>query len=302
MNHPLLEDVRSDLGVESAYDECARVARREARNFYFAFLPLRKARRRALYAVYSFARLADDLADTGADEEGGRSLQERLDALDRLEERLDVSLSGAPRGAVFTALVDAIQRYRIPVKALRDLLTGVRQDQHIRRFETYEELCVYCYHVAGTIGLICAAVFDARGQEAEEYAEAQGLGMQLVNIMRDVQEDLTMDRIYIPRDLRDRYEVTEQGMRAGDPGAGWEPMMEDLAARARQALREGSLMLPLAARDARICPALLRELYEAILDNIERAGFDVFHHDPDLSLPRKILLMLSAWWRFRVLP
>ncbi|MFO7768626.1 MAG: phytoene/squalene synthase family protein [bacterium] len=297
MTHPLLEDEREGLDVEASYAECARVARREARNFYFAFLPLRKERRRALYAVYSFARLADDLAD--AEQE---PLEGRLEALGRLEGRLEAAVAGRPRGAVFTALADAVEQFRIPVRALEDLMTGVRRDQRIRRFETYEELCVYCYHVAGTVGLICAAVFDARGPEAEEYAEAQGLGMQLVNIMRDVQEDLLMDRIYLPKDLREQYGVTEEGLRSGRPGPGWEPMMAELAGRAREALHTGGLMLPLAARDARICPALLRELYEAILDNIEEADFDVFSRDPDLSLSRKVSLMLSAWWRYRVLP
>lgn len=296
MTHPRLAD-RRHLPIDRAYAECARIARREARNFYYAFLPLRRARRHALYAVYAFARLADDLAD-----DEGRSLPERSAALEELEVRLDRTLSGEPSGAVFVALEDAVRKYDIPPRALRDLLTGVRRDQSVTRFATWEDLCDYCYHVAGTIGLVCAAVFGASGEEAERFAVAQGQGMQLVNIMRDVEEDLAFGRIYLPQDLLDQYGVTEEALRQGRTDGAFIALMTDLAGRARNALEEGGRLLPLVAPDARICPALLRELYEAILVRIEASGFDVFNTDPDLGFYHKVRLMTSAWWRFRIKP
>lgn len=295
MNHPLLADRREDLPVDEAYRVCARVARTEARNFYYAFLPLRPHRRRALYAVYSFARLADDLAD-----EPDRPLPERMARLDELEERLTDTLDGRPAGAVFIALADAVRRFGIPGHALHELLTGMRQDQSVRRFATFEDLREYCYLAAGTMGLACAAIFEARGDQAPDYAVAQGLGMQLVNIMRDVREDAEAGRIYLPRDLMEAHGVTEEDIRAGRGGAGWSDLMEDLARRARLALEDGARLLPLAARDARICPALLADLYGTLLERIEADDWDVFERPVELSLSTKLRLLLGALWRYRI--
>jgi phytoene synthase len=295
VTHPLLEDRRTGLTVESAYLECARIARREARNFYFAFLPLRRERRRALYAVYSFARLADDLADADRFEPA-----ERLHHLEQLEERLEESLVGEPRGAVFTGLADAVRRYPIRAHVLRELIAGVGQDLHVQRYATWEDLYGYCYQVAGTVGLICAAVFEAQGPEADRYAVAQGLGMQLVNIMRDVREDAEAGRIYLPEELLLAYDVSEEGILKGEPGSGWLPLMQDVGRRARESLVEGSELLPLVAVDARICPALLRDLYERVLDTIEARQYDVFGNDIDISFLSKSGLLLTAWWKHRM--
>ena len=295
MTHPFLEDLRKGLPVEQAYRECARIAREEARNFYYAFLPLRADRRRALYAVYSFARVADDLAD-----ETGFENEERLTSLERLEARMEESLAGEPAGAVFTGLADAVERFQIPEQALRELLAGVAHDLQVQRYHSWEELTDYCYLVAGTVGIICAAVFEASGPDAGRYAVSQGLGMQLINIMRDVREDAESGRIYIPGTMLEKHGVDEEGIVRGSPGSGWVPLMEELGSRARQALAEGSHLLPLVAADARICPALLRDLYERILDRIETRHYDVFSADLDLSFTAKVGIMLSAWIRHRI--
>ncbi|MFC1500286.1 phytoene/squalene synthase family protein [Candidatus Zixiibacteriota bacterium] len=295
MNHPLLADQRRGLDLEQAYAECAGITRKEARNFYYAFLPLRSDRRLALYALYSFARIADDLAD-----EEGRELSERLAALDHLESRLDEALAGDPGGSVFTALADTIERFTVPVHTLRDLLTGVRQDQSVTRYHSYEELTTYCYHVAGTIGLMCSAVFGNRSEEAAAFAISQGLGMQLINIIRDVRTDADSDRIYIPGQLMAEYGVSEEDVFAGRTGEAWEGMMGALAGRARDALEEGRGLLPLIAPDARICPALMGDLYQKILSRIEGVHFDVFNHVPDLTLMMKLRLLGTAYWQYRI--
>ena len=295
MNHPLLADQRRGLDLEQAYAECAEITRKEARNFYYAFLPLRRDRRLALYALYSFARIADDLAD-----EEGRELDERLAALDHLEARLDEALAGDPGGTVFTALTDSIERFGVPVHTLRDLIRGMRQDQSVTRYHAYEDLRTYCYLVAGTIGLMCAAVCDGRSEEAAVFAIAQGHGMQLINIIRDVRTDAESGRIYIPGELMEEFGISEEDVFAGRTGEAWEGMMKTLAGRARDALDEGRGLLPLIARDARICPALMGDLYRKILDRIEAERFDVFSPLPDLTFTMKLRLLGSAYWRYRL--
>ena len=147
---------------------------------------------------------------------------------------------------------------------------------------------------------MCAAIFEARGEDAERCAVAQGLGMQLVNIMRDVGEDARNGRIYIPADLLSRHGVTEEDIMTGRTGEGWRALMSEIGERAHEALEEGGGILPLSEPDARICPALLRDLYLRILERIERADYEVFQHDMDLSLAGKLLILSRAWWRYRI--
>jgi len=293
--HPLLADTRTDLTPAEAYRTCARLARREARNFYYSFLPLRRPKRRVLYAVYAFARVADDLAD-----DEGLSREERLAGLTALGDRLGEIERGDPRGALFIALADAVTDHNVPLEALRDLLQGMRQDLEVNRYGTWAELEQYCYYAAGTIGLVCAAVFGGGGEEARRYALAQGLGMQYVNIIRDVGTDAALNRIYLPADLLAGYGISEEDILTGRMPAGWVPLMTELTRRARAALAEGAGLLPLIDPDARVCPALLRDIYEGVLARIEAAGFDVFSARHGLSTPAKLRLTLRAFARWRL--
>ena len=293
--HPLLADTRGEVPLAEAYTACARLARHTARNFYYSFLPLRRAKRLVLYAVYSFARVADDLADAE-----GFSESERLSGLDRLEARLDEIERGQPRGALFIALADAVANHAVPIGALRDLLQGMRQDLTVNRYVTWAELEQYCYYAAGTIGLVCAATFGGGSETARRHALAQGLGMQYVNIIRDVGADAALGRIYLPADLLNEYAVREEDILAGHRPAGWIPLMSEVARRARSALEEGAGLLPLIDRDARVCPALLRDLYEGVLDRIEASGFDVLEHRHGLNTLTKLRLMVRAFIRWRL--
>ncbi len=293
--HPLLADTRREVPLPAVYRICARLARREARNFYYSFLPLRRAKRRVLYAVYSFARVADDLADAE-----GYTREERLAGLDDLDRRLDETEHGEPRGALFIALADAIRTHGVPLPALRDLLQGMRQDLQVTRYATLAELERYCYYAAGTIGLVCAAVFGGGGEEARRYALAQGLGMQYVNIIRDVGADAAVDRIYLPAELLRAHDVGEADILAGRRPAGWIPLMSELAGHARAKLEEGAGLLPLIDRDARVCPALLRVLYESVLDRIEASGFDVLSRRHGLGTLAKLRLTVGAVVRWRL--
>ena len=193
-----------NTALDAAYEECQAVTKREARNFYYAFLTLPHPRRRAIYAAYAFSRLADDIAD------GDGAPPQKRSELAALRERLRNAYAGRPEGAILTALADAAATYDIPESLFQDIITGVEMDLEPRRFEDFDELRHYCYHVASVVGLVSIRIFGYRDAPlAQETAVDFGLAMQLTNILRDLREDIERDRVYLPLDEMARFGYTE---------------------------------------------------------------------------------------------
>ncbi|MGH3085464.1 MAG: phytoene/squalene synthase family protein, partial [Gaiellaceae bacterium] len=220
--------------VEAAYGEVERLTRARARNFAYGIMLLPKPKRRAIAAIYAFARVVDDVADDPSLEDGTK--RERLEQLRAGLER------GADTNAMFVALADARRRYPIPGEALHDLIDGGLQDTEQARYATFEDLRGYCRRVAGAVGVACVAVYGADGRvapvrEADEgsgvprgtgwrfppqrsnsaysLAETLGIALQLINIIRDVAEDWTLGRVYVPQDELAEFGVSEADIAAG---------------------------------------------------------------------------------------
>jgi phytoene synthase len=258
--------------AEQAYEQVERVTRERARNFSYGIRLLPKAKRRAIAAIYAFAREVDDIADDPA-----LPAAERKARLDALRE----SLAGEPGdNAMLVALADARGRYPIPAESLNALIDGGLQDTEQVRYADFDELRGYCSRVAGAVGVACTAVY---GADQPQRAEAMGIALQLINIMRDVDEDWSLGRVYIPQDELASFGVSESDIAAGRCTSAWQALMAYQAARARAYLTEGRTLLPYLDRRSAGCVAAFANLYEATLERIEHAGFDVFGGPPRLS-------------------
>jgi phytoene synthase len=266
------------LSVNQAYAEVERITRREARNFAYGIMVLPRPKRRAIAAIYAFARRVDDIAD------GGLSDGEKRLRLEQLHADLDV----APSDAVLVALADARSRYAIPAAALHDLVDGGLQDTEQSRYADFEELLGYCRRVAGAVGVACIAVY---GSQDVDRAQSLGVALQLINIMRDVREDWELGRVYIPQDELASFGVTEDDIAAGRVTDEWRALMTFQAGRARAYLRDGlSLLRSLDTRSA-LCVSTFAGLYRATLERIEAAGYDVFRGPPHLSALTKLRIV-----------
>lgn len=273
--------------VES-YAVCRELARVNGKSFYFASHALPPARRRATYALYAFCRTADDLVDRAQ----GESREQVALSLSRML----VTLSGIYRGEVPTegiwpALADTVQRYRIPEGYLLDLLEGVSMDlAEAPRFATYEELHWYCYKVASVVGLMMCHVFGYRNARALAYAERMGLAMQLTNILRDVAEDLRMNRIYLPAEELAIFGLSEEDLREGNLDGRFQDFMRFQIARARQLYAEAHAGIDLLSPLSRLTAHLMGRVYAGILTAIEDAGYDVFRGRVYLTASDKLRL------------
>ena len=275
--------------LERAYEECRLITRREAKNFYYAFLTLPGQRRRAIYVAYSFCRYCDDSVDA----EG--SNPEKLRRLEELRGKLADCYQGRAAEPVFLGLADVAQRYEIPQEYFQEVLSGVESDLVKTRYRDFEELRQYCYRVASVVGLICLHIFGFQDARAKDYAVDLGLAMQLTNISRDVKEDLDFGRIYLPQDELARFGYSEEELLAETYNDAFVNLMRFQAQRARGYFRSGERLLPYLSPRSRACPAALGLIYGRVLNRIEGANFNVFQGRIGLSTGEKLGLMARAW-------
>jgi phytoene synthase len=268
------------MTVEEAYADVLRVTNETARNFSWGIRVLPGPKRRAVAALYAFAREVDDLAD--------RETPARAEL-----ELWRASIQGLPRSpdgsAILVALRDAMTRYEIPKAALLDLVKGALMDCDRSRYATWEELREYCRCVAGTVGIACAAVYGPTDRErAWPLAETLGLALQQINIMRDIAEDWELGRVYLPADELRRFGVAEEDIAVGRVGPEWRFLMEHQAARAESLLGEGLALLPLLDRRSALCVRSFAGIYRGLLEQMRAREYDVFTERPHLSAVGKV--------------
>lgn len=291
--------------VDQAYDWCRDITRREAKNFYYAFITLPPAKRRAIYAAYAFGRLCDDAVDE--DDPLPRKLELLGDLRRQLEAAFSIgslaplrgssddSASGEDLGPVFQALAHSSATYGIDQELFQDIITGVECDLTATRYRDFEELRTYCYRVASVVGLICIEIFGYTDPRARQYAIDLGLAMQLTNIIRDVEEDLGRGRVYLPQEDFERFGYPEERLFAGEMDDSFRELMRFQVERARSYFRSGLRLLPLLSPRARPCPAVMARIYMRILDRAEEADYNVFDGRPSLSKREKLFVMGRVW-------
>lgn len=278
------------MTVEEAYDRCTEITRAEARNFYFGFILLPRERRRGIHALYAFSRLCDDSVD------GAEGQAEKEAAVAARRRDVDAAYAGAVPAddPVLIALADAIRRFGIPRGPMDALVEGVAMDLDTTRYPDWAALKTYCDRVAGAVGVLSLHVFGFRDPAAVGHAEDLGVAMQVVNIMRDVQEDSLRDRIYLPADEMAAHGVTEADIMADRMTPGMRHLMEAQAARAGEYFASGHMLLPMLDLRARMCVQMLAALYEDILARLAARDFDVTRGRVSLPGRRKLVLMARS--------
>ncbi len=282
-------------GLAQAYAACEAITRSEAANFYYGIRLLPRPRRRAMSAVYAFARRVDDIGD------GELPAAEKLRLLDAEAAALERLRAGELRTGgdpVVLALADAHERFALPADALAELIEGMRMDVRGVTYERFEELVVYCRRVAGTIGRISLAIFGLRedagveSEEAEAVADELGVALQLTNILRDIGEDAERGRVYLPREDLLRFGLVREedrrsaadmlaalAGRSQGAGRGGErerrerrerlaTLMRFEADRARQWFIRGMELAPLLDRRSAACVLAMAGIYRRLLERI----------------------------------
>lgn len=281
------------LSLDAAYEVCRRITASHSRSFYLTSGLLPADTRRAVRAFYAFCRCSDDMVDE-AHVDHGYSLDGWAAAA-----RATTPPDDDP---VLLAWADARQRYAIPQSYVEDLMEGVRMDLTISRYATFEDLWLYCYRVAATVGLVCMHITGFTSEAAVPYAIKAGVALQLTNILRDVGEDATRGRIYLPQEDMARFGYTEDDVRRGVVDDRWRALMEFEIQRAERLYDEGWHGIRFLARDGRFALASALTVYRGILGQIRANGYNTFTRRAYLTLPRKLSLLPAVWWQCQRLP
>jgi phytoene synthase len=277
--------------LRASYRFCGRLAKREARNFYYAFLLLPPARRRSMCALYAFMRHTDDLADEPG--EASRKSQ----ALDAWRTELDDVLAGRPcMWPGLPALADTVAVHAIPHPLLHKVIEGVSMDMAPRDFETFDQLSDYCYHVASVVGLCCIHIWGYRSEsgEAERLAVACGIALQLTNIIRDVREDARNGRIYLPREDLARFSVATDELSATSPSDRVRALLAFEAGRAYSYYDQANGLIPLVDAVGRPVLKTIIGIYRGLLDEIARRDYDVLGERVSISGWRKSAIAVRS--------
>src|ERR1700752_3120567 len=288
-----------------AYSVCKGITRTAAKNFYYAFMVLPRRKREALCAVYAFMRRCDDITD-----DASLSLPERRQKLDTWLDGLHRAQQGEPTDdPILLALTDAQRRYSIPAGLLDELAHGTAMDIDEAeasaqttsapgltiQSKTFEDLPLYCFRFASVVGLVCIHIFGYRDPAAEPLAERCGLAFQLTNIIRDVKEDASMGRLYLPEEDLAKFALSASELLANPDPARFRPLLALQADRAREFYTSGEELIPYVAEDSQPALWVLVTIYRRLLEKIAERQYDVFTAKIALSTSEKLRILAKGF-------
>lgn len=273
---------------KDSWETCARLASQHYENFTVGSLLLPRRVRRHFWSVYAYCRTVDDLGD----EANG----DRLDLLDAWEEELHACFEGRPRHAVTRALLETVETFTLPKEPFQRLIEANRIDQRRHSYRTFAELLEYCSYSANPVGRIVLRLVGCDQPAALEFSDAVCTGLQLANFWQDIVRDLEKGRIYIPREDMERFGFDPILLRTRTCDARFRSLMQFQVNRTLAFFDRGEALIPMIPPRFRIDVALFGMGGRAILDQIERRGYDVLSHRPTVSGAHKAGLLIKAIW------
>jgi phytoene synthase len=266
-----------------------RLTNASATNFYYSFVFLPAEKRRAIEAVYHFARRGDDITD------GNLTSQEAARAITDYRAALDECFAGRGATPEMQALAESITRFKIPRPPFDDLILGLEMDLNGTTYKTFDELSLYCYRVASTIGLISIEIFGYRNPSAREYAMNLGKALQVVNILRDLESDARRGRLYLPQEDLDRFGIRPAEITEGRYSDPFIELMQFECDRARGFFDAARNALASEDRRSMVAAEIMGAIYWRVLGRIRARRYNVFGERVRISRPLKFWTAMSVY-------
>ena len=297
LSNSSMSETKASLNLNNAYEICRKETAKWAKTFYLGTLLLPPVKRKAIWAIYVWCRRTDELMDSP--EAMKRPVHELADRLDTWEERTKAIFAGRIEDELDAVMVDTLKSFPQSIQPYLDMIDGQRMDLNKTRYATFSELELYCYRVAGTVGLMTQGVMGldpaytsapwSKAPDPSEAAIALGIANQLTNILRDVGEDRGRGRIYIPQEDLERFNYSESDLMAGIVNNQWKKLMMFQLKRAREWFAKSEAGVRWLSADARWPVWTSLRLYRGILNAIERHDYDVYTNRAYVSRWTKII-------------
>jgi squalene synthase HpnC len=275
--------------AEDGFRFCEKIARSHYENFPVASRFIPKEMRKYVWAIYAFARIADDYAD-----EPGYTLAERIDNLTQWEQYLNECFIGNPTHRVFVALAETVERFQIPIELFQNLLVAFRSDVTMKRYETYEDVLAYCKNSANPVGRLVLMLFNYRSETMMQLSDNICTALQLTNFWQDVSVDLQKDRVYLPMEDLAEFGYSEQELFDFKFDNRFRNLMAFEVRRTAELFVEGKSLLSMVGKDLSLELKLIWNGGTSILQKIHDQEYDVLKTRPSLSFVDKVGLLFRS--------
>jgi squalene synthase HpnC len=290
MSDPKLHMKVKYRASEEGFQYCEQIARGHYENFPIASRFVPKDMRKHIWAIYAFARIADDYAD-----EPGFTAAERMENLNQWEQNLDDCYNSHPTHRVFAALAETVERFQIPQELFQRLITAFRSDVTVKRYDTFDDVLAYCSNSANPIGRLILLLFNYRSESMLQLSDNICTALQLTNFWQDISVDIQKDRIYLPLEDMEEFSYSEQDLHQGIFDDRFRSVMAHQVRRTVEFFEEGKPLLSMVGRDLSLELKITWNGGSRILQRIQSQNYNVLVQRPVLSALDKLGLLFHSF-------
>ncbi len=274
-------------------DEAKNIAKQSKSSFYYAFSLLPPEKRDAMNTVYAFCRQTDDIVDDIDDTE-----EVKYEKLRKWRLELEKAINGISDYSLFNKLIKSIRQFNIPFEPFFELIKGMEMDLQNKRYLSFEDLSLYCYRVASTVGLMCIEIFGYKNNSTKDFAVNLGLALQLTNILRDVKADAEKGRIYLPQQDLVKFDYSEKELMNNVYNDNFVELMKYESARAREYFDKANHNLTKEDKYSMFAARAMQHIYSKLLQKIETKNYNVFEKKIRVSSFEKVGISLGVWAKY----
>lgn len=269
------------------------IAKKSKSSFYYAFNLLPADKRDAMNTVYAFCRETDDIVD-----EGNEPDDLKYEKLHKWRVELEKSINGHSDYQLLNKLGKTIGQFNIPLEPFFELVRGMEMDLQRKRYTSFEDLRLYCYRVASTVGLMCIEIFGYKHQSAKEFAVNLGIALQLTNILRDIKNDASKGRIYLPQEELLQFSYSEEDLLKNTYNPNFASLMKFEADRAKHYFDKATECLNLDDKASMFAARAMQHIYHKMLEKIVDADYDVYSKNIKVNKVEKVGIAIGVWAKY----
>mgnify|MGYP006330900263 FL=1 len=276
-------------------ESAKEISKKSRSSFYYAFNLLPEDKRDAMNTVYAFCRKTDDIVDENSD-----STDLKYEKLRRWRIEFEKSFSGHSEFTLLNKLGTTISKFNIPLDPFFELIKGMEMDLQKDRYKSFEDLQLYCYRVASTVGLMCIEIFGYKHPSTKQFAVDLGIALQMTNILRDIGKDAKNGRIYLPQEDLIKFNYTEKEIMSLVYNDNFRDLMRYESSRAKQYFNSATANLDLDDKKTMFAARAMQHIYYKMLENIIAADYDVFNNDIKVSKFEKVGIAVGVWAKYNL--
>jgi 15-cis-phytoene synthase len=274
-------------------DQAKEIAKKSKSSFYYAFNLLPSEKREAMNTVYAFCRETDDIVDSGSETD-----DLKFENLRKWRIELEKSIKGHSDYSLLNKLGKTISKFNIPLDPFFELLKGMEMDLQKKRYLTFDDLQIYCYRVASTVGLMCIEIFGYKHRSAKDFAVNLGIALQLTNILRDIKKDSQTGRIYLPQNELEKFNYSEEDIFKQKYNSSFVDLMQYQVYRAEKYFEKATEYLNLDDKASMFAARAMQHIYHKMLLKIVKANYDVYNGNIKVSGIEKVGIALGVWAKY----